>query len=75
MGYAFLMTVTHADGSAYEGPCTEEQAARSLATAVRRGYSIEVLPDGGASIIRPVGTGYHVVRLTPGRNARKLTPL
>jgi len=69
------MTVTHADGTVAEGACTEAQAARSLATGVRRGYSVEVLPNGGASIMRTIpGRGYHTVRFTPGRTARKLTP-
>jgi hypothetical protein len=70
---AFLMTVTNTDGSVHEGICTEAQAARSLATAARRGYSVEVLPNGGASIMRKLGTGYHAVRLTPARYAGKLT--
>jgi len=70
----FIMTVTHSDGSVYEGPCTDAQAARSLATATRRGYGVEVLPNGGANIVRHVpGRGRHVVTLAPGRNARKLT--
>ncbi len=73
MTYAFCMTITHADGSVYEGPVTEAQAVRSLATGSRRGYGVEVLPNGGASIIRPIGRSYHAVRLTPARNAGKLT--
>ena len=71
----FYMTVTQSDGSVQEGICTEAQAARSLATAVRRGYFVEVLPNGGANIVRHVpGRGRHVVTLTPTRKARKLTP-
>jgi len=74
---AFYMTVTHADGSVHKGTCTEEQAARSLATASRRGYFIEVLPNGGANIMREVhgpAGGSHWVKLEPIRNAGKLTP-
>ena len=72
---SFYMTVTMADGSVHEGTCTEAQAARSLATATRRGYSVEVLPNGVASIGRRIGaTGRHWVRLTPMRYPGKLTP-
>jgi hypothetical protein len=73
----FYMTVTHADGSAHKGTCTEAQAARSLATASQRGYFIEVLPNGGANIRREVhgpAGGSHWVKLEPARHARKLTP-
>ena len=71
----FYMTVTNTDGSVHEGICIEAQAARSLATATRRGYFVEVLPDGGANIVRHVpGRGRHMVTLTPTRKARKLTP-
>jgi hypothetical protein len=73
-GTAFHMTVTSADGTTSEGTCTEAQAARSLATATRRGYSVEVLPNGGANIVRQIGaTGHHLVRLVPMRKAVKLT--
>ena len=72
---AFYMAVTNTDGSVHEGICTEAQAARSLATATRRGYFVEVLPNGGANIVRHVpGRGRHVVTLTPTRKAQKLTP-
>jgi hypothetical protein len=71
---AFWMTVTNADGTTSEGVCTEAQAARSLATASRRGYDVEVLPSGGANIVRRIGTaGRHVVKLEPLRKAGKLT--
>ena len=73
---AFYMTVTSSDGSVSEGICTEAQAARSLATAARRGYGVEVLPNGGANITRRIhGTapGCHTVKLTPARKAGKLT--
>jgi hypothetical protein len=68
------MTVTSADGTVSEGMCTEAQAARSLATATRRGYGVEVLPNGGANIVRCIGTaGRHVVKLEPVRKAGNLT--
>ena len=71
----FYMTVIQSDGSVQEGICTEAQAARSLATAARRGYDIEVLPNGGANIGRKIpGVGRHVVKLAPVRKAGKLTP-
>ena len=74
--YDFHMTVTSTDGTVSKGACTEAQAARSLATAVRRGYFVEVLPDGGANIKRKVhGTagGSHWVKLEPARHAGNLT--
>ena len=73
---AFYMTVTSTDGTVSKGACTEAQAARSLATAVRRGYFVEVLPAGGANIRRKVhGTagGNHWVKLEPMRSAGNLT--
>ncbi len=70
----FYMTVTQADGTVSEGICTEAQAARSLATAPRRGSRVEILPTGGANIVRKVpGKGDHMVKLVPVRKARELT--
>jgi hypothetical protein len=75
MTVTFYMTVTSTDGTVSKGTCTEAQAARSLATAARRGYGVEVLPNGGASIRRTVpGRGDHWVSLVPVRYAGKLTP-
>jgi hypothetical protein len=72
----FYMTVTSTDGTVTKGTCTEAEAARSLATAARRGYFAEVMPDGGTAIMRKVhGTagGEHWVRLEPARHAPRLT--
>jgi hypothetical protein len=70
----FRMTVINADGTTAEGTFTEAEAARSLTTATRRGYDVEVLPNGGANISRRIGAGgYHTVRIVPMRKAGNLT--
>ena len=70
----FRMAVKAADGTRSEGACTEAQVARSLATASSRGYTVEILPDGGFNVLREIpGKGCHVVKVTPVRKVRKLT--
>lgn len=72
--FTFFMTVTSADGTVSEGACSDEQVMRSVATAARRGYKVEVTPQGAAHVTREVpGTGSHVVTYTPFRNAGHLT--
>lgn len=73
--FTFYMTVTSTDGTVTEGACTDAQVARSLATAARRGYRVEVTPRGGASIVREIpGKGKHWVVYAPFRNAGGFTP-
>lgn len=75
MTFTFFMTVTGTDGTAAEGACTDEDVKRSLATAARRGYQVEVTPQGGANISREVpGKGRHSVVYKPFRNAGSITP-
>jgi len=78
---AFRETVTSADGSTEEGTCTEAQASRLLATAVRRGYTVEATRNGGAVIVRTIPgtadhwtpTRRHTVTLEPLAEAGKVT--
>lgn len=75
---AFYMTVTQADGTVSEGICTEAQAARSLATAARRGYRVEATRNGGAVIVRDIRGSVvprkHTVTLEPVAPTGKVTP-
>jgi hypothetical protein len=71
---AFYMTVTSTDGTLTEGACSDADVARSLATAARRGYKVEVTSQGGTNIVREVpGKGRHSVVYVPFRNAGNLT--
>lgn len=75
MTFTFFMTVTSTDGTVAEGACSDADVRRSLATAARRGYQVEVTPGGGASIVREIpGKGSHRVTYKPFRNAGNLTP-
>lgn len=75
MDFTFFMTVTSTDGTVAEGACSDADVRRSLATAARRGYQVEVTPNGGASIVREIpGKGSHRVTYKPFRSALNLTP-
>jgi hypothetical protein len=75
MNFTFFMTVTSTDGTAAEGAASDADVRRSLATAARRGYQVEVTPGGGANISREVpGKGRHSVVYKPFRNAGSITP-
>jgi hypothetical protein len=75
MTFTFFMTVTSTDGSVAEGACSDADVKRSIATAARRGYQVEVTPGGGANIAREIpGKGRHSVICKPFRNAGSLTP-
>lgn len=66
MTFTFLMTVTSTDGTVTEGACADTDVLRSLATAARRGYRVEVTAGGGANISRDVpGKGIHHVAYRP----------
>lgn len=72
--FTFYMTVTSTDGTVTEGACSDADVRRSLATAARRGYKVEVIPQGGVNIVREVpGKGCHAVVYAPFRNAGHLT--
>jgi len=74
MAFTFYMTVTSTDGTVTEGACSDADVARSLATAARRGYTVDVTPQGGAYIVREIpGKGRHTVSYAPFRNAGSLT--
>ena len=71
---AFYMTVTSTDGTVAEGTCSDAEVMRSLATASRRGYRVEVTPQGGANITRELpGKGSHTVIYAPIRRVGHLT--
>lgn len=72
--FTFYMTVTSTDGTVTEGACSDADVMRSLATAARRGYRVEVTAQGGANIVREVPRkGRHSVVYAPFRNAGHLT--
>src|ERR1035441_1915124 len=74
MPFTFSMTVNHTDGPAAQGACSDADVTPSLATAARRGYQVEVTPQGGANIARQIpGKGRHSVVYAPFRNAGSLT--
>jgi hypothetical protein len=74
MPFTFYMTVTSTDGTVTEGACSDADVSRSLTTAVRRGYKVEVTPQGGTNIVREIpGKGRHAVVYAPFRNAGSLT--
>lgn len=74
MTFTFFMTVTSTDGAVAEGACSDADLRNSLAVAARRGYQVEVTPDGGANITREIpGKGYHSVVYKPFRNVGSLT--
>ena len=74
MTFTFYMTVNNTDGSVVQGACSDADVTRSLATAARRGYQVEVTPQGGANIARQIpGKGRHSVVYAPFRNAGSLT--
>jgi len=78
---AFREIVTSADGSTEEGTCSEAQASRLLATAVRRGYTVEATRQGGAVIVRTIPGAAdhwtpprrHTVTLEPVTQTGKVT--
>jgi hypothetical protein len=75
MTFTYFMTVTSTDGSVAEGACSDADVRRSLATAARRGYRVEVTSQGGAYIVRDVpGKGCHSVSYKPFRSAGNITP-
>jgi hypothetical protein len=66
--FTFFMTVTSTDGTVTGGACSDADIKRSLATAARRGYRVEVTSQGGANIRREIpGKGCHTVIYTPFR--------
>ena len=76
MTFTFFMTVTGTDGVSAEGACSDADVKRSLTTAARRGYQVEVTPSGGANITRTVpGKGRHTVIYRPFQGALGMTPV
>jgi hypothetical protein len=74
MTFTFYMTVTGTDGTVAEGACDDADVKRSLATAARRGYRVEVTASGGANIAREVpGKGRHSVVYKPIISALGMT--
>lgn len=74
MDFSYFMTVTSTDGTVSEGAGSDADVMRSLVTAARRGYQVEVTPDGGANISREVpGKGRHWVVYRPFRHAGSIT--
>jgi hypothetical protein len=74
MTLTFYMTVTGTDGTVAKGACSDAEVMRSLATAARRGYEVEVTQQGGANITREIpGRGRHTVVYEPFRSAGNLT--
>jgi hypothetical protein len=66
----FRQSVTAADGTTTGGTCGEARARSLLATALRRGYTVEATRPGGVIITRPV----HAGRTIPGSRTVTLTP-
>jgi hypothetical protein len=74
MTFTFFMTVTSTDGTVAEGACSDADVKRSLATAARRGYRVEVTARGGMNIRREIpGKGCHTVIYEPFRSAGHMT--
>jgi len=72
--FTFYMTVTSTDGTVTEGACTDADIKRSLATAARWGYRVEVTSQGGANIRREIpGKGCHTVIYKPPRSAGNMS--
>lgn len=74
MTFTYRMTVTSTDGTSTEGACSDADVRRAVAAAARRGYQVEVKPDGGVNITREIpGSGYRDVTYKPARNAGSVT--
>lgn len=74
MTFTFSMTVTNSDGTVVKGAASDADVMRSLATAARRGYTVEVTGRGTAHVTREIpGKGRHVVTYEPFTAVRNLT--